>query len=94
MTTYMIVDSKVNNPKSMKEYSDNVGATIKQYGGEVLIGSRSINVIEGDWNPEREVIVKFEDDAAFKRWYNSPEYQEILPARLRSANDDIITVEN
>ena len=43
---------------------------------------------------KRVVIVKFEDDAAFKHWYNSPEYQAILPARLRSANDDIITVEN
>ena len=90
----MIVDSKVNNPESMKEYSDNVAATIRQDGGEVLIGSKSINLIEGDWNPERIVIVKFEDDAAFKGWYNSPEYQKILPARLRSASDNIITVEN
>ena len=32
--------------------------------------------------PKRIIILEFADTAAVKRWYNSPEYQKILPGRL------------
>ena len=43
--------------------------------------------------PKRIVILEFADTAAFKRWYNSPEYQKILPGRLNNATGRAFVVE-
>ena len=39
------------------------------------------------------MIVEFADTAAFKRWYNSPEYQKILPGRLDNSMARAFVVE-
>ena len=50
-------------------------------------------MVEGEWQPKRLVVLKFPDMVAAKAWYNSPEYQEILPMRLEASNGDLIMVE-
>jgi Domain of unknown function (DUF1330) len=42
-------------------------------------------LVEGGPEPKRVVILEFADKEAIKRWYNSPEYQKILPGRLDNA---------
>jgi uncharacterized protein (DUF1330 family) len=42
---------------------------------------------------ERVIILEFADTAAVKRWYNSPEYQKILPARLDNSTGRAFIVE-
>ena len=43
--------------------------------------------------PKRIVILEFPDAAAVKRWYNSPEYQKILPGRLEKLDRPRLIVE-
>ena len=38
------------------------------------------------------VILEFPSDEHARRWYTSPEYQEILPLRLRGASGPLIVV--
>ena len=47
-----------------------------------LVLAGATELIEGGPEPKRIVILEFADTAAFKLWYSSPEYQEILPTRL------------
>jgi uncharacterized protein (DUF1330 family) len=69
-----------------------VGATITQYGGRFLTRGGATELIEGG-PPKRIVIVEFADAAAVKRWYNSPEYQKILPGRLDNSTSRAFIVE-
>src|SRR5262249_315151 len=39
-------------------------------------------LFKGGPEPNRVIILEFADRAAVKRWYNSLEYQKILPGRL------------
>jgi hypothetical protein len=55
--------------------------------------SRSVQLIEGGPEPKRIVIPEFADTASFKRWYDSPEYQKILPARLDNSTARAFVVE-
>ena len=43
--------------------------------------------------PKRVVILEFADKGAIKRWYNSPEYQKILPRRIDNATGRAFIVE-
>jgi len=82
MPAYFVIELEVTNLDAMGPYRAAVGATIEQYGGRFLARAGATELIEGGPEPKRIVIIEFTDTAAFKRWYNSPEYQKILPGRL------------
>ena len=69
----------------LAEIPEAVGATLAQYGGRFLVRAGATELIEGGPDPKRIVILEFADAAAFKRWYNSPEYQKILPNRFENS---------
>jgi len=50
-------------------------------------------LIEGGPEPKRVIIREFADRAAVQRWYNSPEYQKILPGRLDNSTSRAFIVE-
>jgi len=93
MAAYVIVDSKVHDPERIKAYGAKVGATVGAHGGKPIINGSAIDVMEGDWTPSRLVVLEFADADAARAWYNSPEYQEILPIRLEAADDNFLIVE-
>ena len=93
MSAYFVVELDITNLAAMGPYREAVGATIKQYGGRFLARAGATELIEGGPEPKRIVIVEFSDMAAFKRWYNSPEYQKILPMRLASSTGRAFIVE-
>jgi uncharacterized protein (DUF1330 family) len=82
MSAYFVIELDITNLAAMGSYRAAVGATIEQYGGRFLARGGATELIEGGPEPKRIVIIEFSDTAAFKRWYNSPEYQKILPGRL------------
>jgi uncharacterized protein (DUF1330 family) len=80
-------------PRAPEQNRAAVGATITQYGGRFLTRGGATELIEGRPEPKRIVILEFADTAAVKRWYNSPEYQKILPGRLDNSTSRAFIVE-
>ena len=94
MPAYFVVELDVSNREAMAaEYGAAVPATIAQYGGRYLTRGGATELIEGGPEPKRIVLLEFPDAAAIKRWYNSPEYQKILPGRLQNATGRAFIVE-
>jgi uncharacterized protein (DUF1330 family) len=85
MPAYFVAELDVINPAGFEPYRAAVPATIAQYGGRYLSRGGAAELIEGEPQPKRVVILEFVDTAAVKRWYNSPEYQKILPLRLANS---------
>jgi uncharacterized protein (DUF1330 family) len=82
MPAYFVIELEITNLAAMGPYRAAVGATIEQYGGRFLARGGATELIEGGPEPKRIVVIEFADTGSFKRWYNSPEYQKILPGRL------------
>ena len=93
MPAYFVVELEMTNPEGMTEYRAAVPGTLAQYGGRFLTRGGAAELIEGGPEPKRIVILEFADAAAFKRWYNSPEYQKILPGRLENSSARAFVVE-
>ncbi|ABD53641.1 DUF1330 domain-containing protein [Jannaschia sp. CCS1] len=66
-------------------YFDRYGAPVfpmlAAAGAEVLVGTPSVDVLEGDYGATWTAIVRFPSMAALDAWYASPEYQAIAPER-------------
>jgi uncharacterized protein (DUF1330 family) len=93
MPAYFVVELEITNLEAMAPYREAMPATLTQYGGKFLTRGGATELIEGGPPPKRIVILEFPDAAAVKRWYNSPEYQKILPNRLANSQARAFIVE-
>jgi uncharacterized protein (DUF1330 family) len=66
---------------------------MKAHGAEVCVRGGKVEVIEGDWQPDRLVILKFASVEAAKKFDASPEYAKARAARQGAAIMRMIVVE-
>lgn len=93
MAAYFIVEVTINDPPVYEEYRKLVGPTLEKYGGRFIVRGGSVETIEGNWKPQRLVILEFEDTAQFEHWYYSPEYSEIRNIRFKASTSKAILVQ-
>jgi uncharacterized protein (DUF1330 family) len=73
-------------------YMREIDDTFKPYGGEFLVHGGDLDVHEGEWDGAL-VIIRFPDADSAAQWYDSADYQRILPLRLNNANSMVAIVE-
>lgn len=90
---FVVVDVDVHDPADYKEYRERAPATVAQHGGRYIVRGGAVTHVEPGWDFHRFVVLQFPSVAAARRWYDSPEYQAILPIRLRSTRSRMAFVE-
>jgi len=81
MSVYLIVEFTVKDAELYKEkYSANAGMMAKKYGAEPVANS-DWEVLHGDNNFTSGAIMRFPDHETAVKWYNSPEYQQLIEVR-------------
>jgi len=93
MSAYIVVQVDIKDPEGFARYRDMVPATLEPFGGRFLARGGAIEVLEGDWQPPRFVILEFESVDQAKRWWDSDEYREARDLRQATANTKMIVVE-
>lgn len=93
MAAYAIFDIDVTDPAGYEEYKKLGPASVKAYGGKYRVVGGRIEVMEGDWNPKRVVVLEFDSAARATEWLNSPEYREARRLRHKTARSNVIVVE-
>jgi uncharacterized protein (DUF1330 family) len=94
MAAYFVAEIEVTNPDGYGPYAALAGASVARYGGKFIVRGGKVELVEGAPEPKRVVIAEFPDAEAARRWYNSPEYQEILPIRLANSHGRTFIVES
>ena len=84
MSAFVIVEVTVTSPEPYAAYRDLAGASVARHGGRFIVRGGEVTTLEGDWNPQRIVVVEFASVDAAKAWYFSDDYQDAL--RVRQAN--------
>ena len=92
-SAYIIANVTVTNPAQYEEYKKWSSAAMQAHGAEVCVRGGKVEVLEGDWTPERLVILKFPDVDAAKAFDASPEYGKARAARQGAAIMRMIVVE-
>ncbi|MFF0576881.1 DUF1330 domain-containing protein [Streptosporangium saharense] len=93
MTAYMIAKVKATGDEAeLAEYRAQVEATLEPYGGRYLVRGGPVEVLEGDPEPGRIVVVEFPDAESARAWNDSPEYRRIAPLRIHNADSDRLIV--
>ena len=93
MPAYVIVDVNITDAEAYEEYKKATPTTLAAHGGTFIARGGTVEVLEGDWQPGRVVILEFESVEAAKKWWSSPEYEAPKALRQRSSTASLIVVE-
>ena len=93
MAAYVIVEIKVKDPVAYENYKKLTPASIAAFGGRFIARGGQTWALEGDWKPERMVMLEFPNAERAKEWWNSNAYSEAKSIRQRSAETKMILVE-
>ena len=93
MSGYIIANVQVTNPTQYEEYKKWSTAAMQATGAEVCVRGGKLEVLEGDWTPERIVVLKFPTFEAAKAFYEVPEYLQAREARAGAAIMRMVVVE-
>jgi len=93
MPAYVIVDIEVTDPVGYEEYKKLAPAGVAAYGGKYIARGGKTEILEGDWQPNRLVILEFPDFDSARQWIDSPEYGPAKAMRHKMAKTNMVLIE-
>ncbi|WP_109832766.1 DUF1330 domain-containing protein [Reichenbachiella versicolor] len=93
MSAYVILDLTVFDKEKLQEYKNLAPKIIKEYNGKIIVRGGQTNSVEGDWNPQRLVVIEFPDYETANNWWNSDEYRSASELRRKGAHTNVLIVE-
>lgn len=94
---YVVFDLEITDPQGYEAYRLAGQRSVKRYGGRVLSGEPAprgvVEVLEGDWDTKRLVILEFPTVQVARDWYGSEEYQAAAAHRQATSTGRVLLVE-
>ena len=75
MSVYMILDAEVHDAGAYEKYKEAAPQYVARHGGEYCCRGGDIDVLAGEWHPQRVIMLKFPSRAAFDALMADPDYQ-------------------
>lgn len=93
MAAYVIARINITDPVAYEEYRKVVPATVAQFGGKFIARGGKLEILEGEVEPLRTVILEFPSLEDARNWYHSQEYAEAKAMRQKASTGSLILVE-
>ena len=94
MPAYVIADVRqALDQEALVEYRRGNTESVARHGGHFVVRGGDMEVLEGDWDTRRIVVIAFPDMAAAHEWYESEDYAPLKALRQSASETNIILVD-
>jgi len=93
MTAYLVLDFSVKDRAGFMPYVRAIPDFIAKHGGSYIVRGDAPSVMEGDWAPERLVILEFPSQDAARAFLADPDAQDLFAVRHRTTVSKLVLVE-
>ena len=93
MAAYVIVSIEVVDRERYEEYIQAAPPTIARFGGRYLARGGRAERLEGEWEPNRLVVLEFPNYERAREWWASEHYAGPKALRQSCAKANMILVE-
>lgn len=93
MKAYLVLDLSVNDFGGFKKYIAEIPAYIAKHSGKYIVQGVQPTIIEGDWKPERMVIIEFPGRATAEAFLSDPEIQDLFKLRYATTTSKLVLVD-
>jgi uncharacterized protein (DUF1330 family) len=92
MPAYVIVEVTITDKALYEEYKKLTPAAIAAFDGKFVVRGGQSESLEGDWTPERIVILEFPSVDRAKEWWNSEQYGAAKAIRHKAGITKMLVV--
>lgn len=93
MKAYLVLDLTVNDFAGFRKYIAEIPAHIARHGGRYIVQGVQPVTIEGDWQPERMVILEFPSREKAEAFLGDPEIQDLFRIRHTTTTSKLVLAE-
>ncbi len=93
MNAYLILDFTIHDLDSFFEYINKIPEFIEKHSGRYIVQGEVPTVMEGDWSPERVVVLEFPSRDNAKQFLADPEAQSLFSIRHNTTTSKLILVD-
>jgi uncharacterized protein (DUF1330 family) len=93
VTVYAIAQLRFTDRATYDRYQSKFMEVFRRHPGTLLAADESPQVVEGQWDREKVVLMSFPDAAAFRGFVQSAEYREISKDRRAGADTVVLLVD-
>jgi len=90
MKAYLVLDLSVNDFGGFRKYITEIPAFIAKHAGKYIVQGVEPTTIEGDWKPERLVIIEFPERANAEAFLSDPEIQDLFKVRHNTTTSRLV----
>ena len=93
MAAYVMANINVEDPVRYEDYKLMVPGTLGAFGGRFIVRGGNVEALEGNWRPERLVILEFPSVERARAWWNSQGYAEARALRQATSTGTLLILE-
>ena len=93
MPAYVMANVNVTDPVRYEDYKRLVPPTIARFGGKFIVRGGTVEVLEGEWRPNRLVLLEFPSLEQARAWWQSAEYAEARALRQATSTGTLLILE-
>ncbi|UCE93312.1 MAG: DUF1330 domain-containing protein [Flavobacteriaceae bacterium] len=92
MAAFVLVEIDIHDMELYQSYTLLTPATIAAYDGKFVVRGGEVSLLEGDWNPERIVLLEFPSVEKANEWWHSESYEKARKIRQKAATTKMIVL--
>jgi uncharacterized protein (DUF1330 family) len=92
VTVYAIAQLRFTDRAVYDRYQMRFMEVFGEYRGTLLAADERPQVVEGSWDRKKVVLMSFPDEAEFRSWSESIDYQDISKDREAGADSVVLLV--
>jgi uncharacterized protein (DUF1330 family) len=93
MKAYLVLDLTVNDFGRFRTYIAEIPAFIAKHSGKYLVQGVEPTTIEGDWKPDRMVILEFPERKNAEAFLGDPQIQHLFKLRHETTTSKLVLVD-
>ncbi len=93
MKAYLVLDFAVRDLARFMTYVNEIPAHIARHSGKYIVRGVEPTAIEGDWKPERMVILEFPERRNAQAFLSDPEIQNLFNVRHTTTTSKLVLVD-
>jgi len=90
MKAYLILDLTVHDLEGFRPYLAAIPAFIEKHAGAYIVRGVQPTTMEGDWTPERVVVIEFPARENAEAFLTDPDCQDLFRLRHRTTTSKLV----
>jgi uncharacterized protein (DUF1330 family) len=93
MKAYLVLDLAINDFAGFSEYIAAIPTHIAKHDGRYIVRGVEPTCIEGDWKPQRMVIIEFPERSNAEAFLSDPTIQDLFRVRHETTTSRLVLVD-